>query len=254
MLVVLWVLLGVIGAAVAFVILWILFAQICGWLLVNPKKTYKERSKFCAFLYEASLVTVLRGLRVKVHLEGQEKVPQEGKFLLISNHISNFDALATVQAFRKYKLGAISKESNFKVPFFGRLIRRCNYYPIDRENVRNAAKTINLAAEVIKSNEASLLVYPEGTRNKEATGLLPFHNVVFKIAQRAAAPIVVMTARGTEKVKKRVPFRRSHVYLKVLDVISAEEAAAMKTDAIGDKIREMMLQDEQEFLAKQEAK
>jgi 1-acyl-sn-glycerol-3-phosphate acyltransferase len=128
------------------------------------------------------------------------------------------------------------------------LTRKCCYYPIDRENARNAVKTINLAADVIKSGEASMMVYPEGTRNKEAKGLLPFHNSVFKIAQKAQCPIVVLSTRGTEKVRKRAPFRRSDVYLKVLAVIDAEEVVASRTADVGTKVEQLLLADEQRFL------
>lgn len=61
---------------------------------------------------------------------------------------------------------------------------------IDRENPRNALLTIEKAAKLIESDEVSIGIYPEGTRSKECV-LLPFHNGVFKIAQKASVPIVV---------------------------------------------------------------
>ena len=246
---VLWVVLGIIGGLLALVILWLLFALISG-LFVSTKKEYKKRSKFYCFIFNTSLRVALFVLRVKVHVEGEEKLPKDKKFLLVSNHVSNYDSLATSKVFMKYKLGVISKPSNFKIPFFGRLVRKCCFYPIDRENIRNAVKTINLTAEVIKSDEASILVYPEGTRNKSAKGLLPFHNVVFKVAQKAACPVAIMTVRNTETVHKRAPFRRSHIYVKVLEVIGEEEVASLRTADIGEKVEQTMLQDEQDWLAK----
>lgn len=248
---ILWIVLGILGAAVAFVILWLLFSTIVGWF-VDTKKEYRKRSKFHCFIYNFSLRVAMWLLRVKTHVEGEEKLPKDTRFLMVSNHLSSYDVLATGDALMKYQLGAISKPSNFKIPFFGRLVRRCCFYAIDRENIRNAVKTISLAADVLKTDESSLIVYPEGTRNRSCEGLLPFHNVVFRIAQKANAPIVVVTIRNTQLVHKRTPFRATHIYLKVLDVISAEEAAAMKTDAIGEKVREMMLADEQEWLAKKD--
>ena len=249
MLTILWVVLGILGGILALVVLWLLFALVSG-LFVSTKKEYKKRSKFYCFIFNTSLKIAMLILRVKVHVEGEDKLPKDKRFLLVSNHVSNYDSLATSKVFMKYELGVISKPSNFKVPFFGRVIRRCCFYPIDRENIRNAVKTINLTADVIKSGEASILVYPEGTRNKSAKGLLPFHNVVFKVAQKAACPVVVMSVRNTETVHTKAPFRRSHVYVRVIDVIGEEETAVSRTADIGAKVEQMLLQDEQEWLAK----
>ena len=247
-LIALWVLLGVIGALVALAVLWLVLVQICSWL-VDPKKEYRKRNKFYLFLYNTSLVIVLKLMRIKVHYEGEEKLPNE-RFLAVCNHLSAYDTFATALVFRKRGLGMISKPSNFKTPFFGGVIRKCGYIPIDRENARNAVKDINLASDLIKS-EVSMLVYPEGTRNKEVKGLLPFHNSVFKIAHKAGCPVVVMSVRNSEKAKGRIFFHRTDIYLRVIDVIPAEEACAMRTSELGDKARDMILEDEEVWLSKQ---
>ncbi|MBR2903697.1 MAG: 1-acyl-sn-glycerol-3-phosphate acyltransferase [Clostridia bacterium] len=253
---VLWILLAILVEIVAVVlvcfILWILIATILGWC-VNTKKDHIKRNKFYAWYFETSLSVILNLLRVKVHYEGDELVPKDEKFLLVSNHVSNYDSLAVHKAMRKYGFGVISKPSNLKIPFFGRMTRKCNFYPIDRENARNAVKTINVAAEAIKAGEASMIVYPEGTRNKSAQGLLPFHNSVFKVAQKAKCPIVVISTRGTEKVHKCAPFRKSHIYLKVLEVIPTEEVMATRTSEIGAKVEGLLLADEKEWREKESA-
>ena len=107
---------------------------------------------------------------------------------------------------------------------------------IDRENPRNALKTILKAAELLKKDEVSIGVYPEGTRSKECK-LLPFHNGVFKIAQKANADIVVLAVSGTEQIHKNYPFHHTDVYLDVLEVLSADTVKSSKTDALGERIR-----------------
>ena len=81
---------------------------------------------------------------------------------------------------------------------------------IDRENPRNAMKTIIKASKLLQKGEVSVGVYPEGTRSKECK-LLPFHNGVFKIAQRADAPIAIVAISGTEKVSKNYPLHKTDV-------------------------------------------
>ena len=91
--------------------------------------------------------------------------------------------------------------------------------PIDRKNPRKAIPAINRAAKLLRQQEVSAGIYPDGTRSKNGQ-LLPFHKGVFKIAHKAEAPIVVLCVTGTEKISKRTPFRRTDVYLDVLAALS----------------------------------
>ena len=110
---------------------------------------------------------------------------------------------------------------------------------IDRENPRNAMKTVNRAADLLKRGEVNVAVYPEGKRNY-GEELLPFHGAMFKIAQKANVPIVVMTAKGTYDIQKNFPLHRSRVELDVLAVLPADEVKSMKTSAIGERVAEIM--------------
>lgn len=127
------------------------------------------------------------------------------------------------------------------MPIFGRIIRKCCFMEIDRENPRRAMETINRAATLLQQGEVSIGVYPEGTRSKSGE-LLPFHNGVFKIAQKAGAPIVVVAIRGTEKIHSQVILHRSEAYVDVVDVISPEEWKSARTSDIGARVRGALLE------------
>ena len=163
-----------------------------------------------------------------------EKLPKNTRFLLVGNHRSNFDPILTWQVFKEYDLAYISKPSLFRIPIFGRIIRRCCFMPIDRENPKNALKTVDRASNLIKANEVSVAVYPEGTRNKKSKDLLPFHNSIFKIAQKANAPIVIVGIDGAEQIRKKAPWKKSVVKMEVLDVLSVESVKTMRTCEIGE--------------------
>ena len=204
-------------------------------LLVDPRKQYETDSRFFRFLLYSGTRLGLCLLRVKVKITGIEKIPQDRRFLLVSNHISCYDPIVTWHALRRYDLSFISKPSNFKVPIFGRLIHRCLFLPIDREDPRKAMATVNRAASFLKDGKVSVAIYPEGKRNKEGH-LLPFHNGVLRIAQKAKVPIVVLAVRGTDTVYRRVLRKRTTVYLDVLNVLEPESFAGQRCDAIGEEI------------------
>jgi len=219
----------------------VLFTWIVG-LPVDGKKEYNEDSRFYRGLLNIWTKVVVFVMRIHITAVGMEQVP-EGRFLLVQNHRSNFDPILTWYVFRKTNLSFVSKEENMHIPFFGKIIRRCCFRSIDRENPRNALKTIIDVANLIKNDVASFGIYPEGTRNKnlESEKLLPFHNGVFKIAQMAKVPIVVTTIDKTELIAKNFPLRSSKIKLEVVEVIYPDEIDKVKTDIIGDRVRADML-------------
>lgn len=215
-------------------------------LFVNPKKEYTKDSKLYRLILNLVSGIALWFMRVKIHVDGADKLPSEKRLLFVGNHRSNFDPIITWFIFRKWNIAYVSKASNFKIPILGRLIHRCCFMSIDRENARKAIGTINHAAELLQKQEVSIGIYPEGTRAKDGV-MLPFHNGVFRIAQKADADIAVLTISGTETIHKNYPFRRSHVYLNVAEVIPSEVAKKMKTADIGERVRQTI----EENLSKQ---
>ena len=226
-------------AAVALLILLLLSISA---MLVDPRKYNANISPYYRALLNISTAVGMKLLRIHVTINGKEKLPQNTRFLLVSNHRSNFDPIVTWYALREQKIAFVSKPENFRIPIFGRIIRKCCFLPIDREDARKAMGTINSAAELLESNEVSVGIYPEGTRSR-ADALLPIHNGVFKIAKKANAPIVVMSVSGTDQIRQNWYRRRSQVTLNILGVIPAHEVAQMKTAEIGEITKERITDD-----------
>ncbi|MGN0114496.1 MAG: lysophospholipid acyltransferase family protein [Acutalibacteraceae bacterium] len=227
----LYILLTVIAVFLMYILLLVISAA-----LVNTKKEYTHHSRFYRFLLSSSTAIGLKIVRIKLHITGMEKMPQNGRFLMVCNHRSKFDPLIAWHIFRRNQLSFVSKPENFNVPIWGRLIRRCCFLAIDREHPRHSMETLNKAVELINQDEVSIGIYPEGTRSKSGE-LLPFHNGIFKVAKKANVPIIVTAIRGTEKIAKNYPWHRSHVYLDVIEVIDTDFVATHRTFEIGDRVR-----------------
>lgn len=177
--------------------------------------------------------------RVRIHCAGSEKLPA-GRFLIVSNHLSGYDPIVTVWALRKRTLSVIMKPEILRIPIAGPMIYWSCYMPINREEPREAMKTINTAASLLRGDVTSIGIYPEGTRNRTPeAGLQPFHNGVFKIAQKGEVPLVVAAVSGTEKIMKSTPWRRTEVYLTICEVIPAEELKG-STAAVSQRAREII--------------
>ena len=174
---------------------------------------------------------------VRTALSGEEKLPDTGRFLLVCNHRSMFDPIVTEYKLRKYSLAFISKPSNLELPGISRLAIGAGFLAVNRENDREALKSILRAVDYLKRDLCNMAVYPEGTRSK--TGEMgPFHAGSFKIAQRANVPVVVASVRGTEKVGRNFPFRTTRVSLDILETIPAERVKAMSTQELSQYCRD----------------
>ena len=114
---------------------------------------------------------------------------------------------------------------------------------INRENDREALKTILQCISILKEDRASICVFPEGYTSED--GLLhPFRPGVFKIAQKAKVPIVVVTLQNTQHVfhnAKRL--RPTKVHLHLVDVIPPEELEGVTAVDLSARVHAMMAAD-----------
>lgn len=175
-------------------------------------------------------------VRARVHVSGKELIPEDKRFLLIGNHLSIYDPMIEMYAFRDKELAFVSKKENISMPFFGRLMLASGCLALDRENNRSAVKTIRQASAQITENIASMGIYPEGGINKTDNVLLPFHSGSFKIAKKSGSPIVVATIRNSEQLCRRFLFAPTDVYLDIIRVIQPEEYSSMTTSEISDMV------------------
>ena len=143
------VILGIIIAIVGLFIIYLLVLNISA-LLVNPRKIYEDDSKYYRFLFNLSTFFTIKIMRIRLHVSGLEKVPKDGRFVLVGNHVSNYDPILTEYVLKDRQLAFISKEANMHIPAFGRIIRRMCFLSIDREHPSIAAQTIYKAADMIK--------------------------------------------------------------------------------------------------------
>ena len=207
---------------------------------LKPGEGIEKQRRFSRWICETVPQWLCGYAGVRPRFRGLEKLP-EGPFLFVSNHRSMFDPLIVMGWMAKYNISFVSKPSNLEIPIVGVTVRHTGFLSIDRENNREALKTILQAADYLKRGVCSIGIYPEGTRSKTAE-MLPFHAGSFKIAQKAGVPVAVACTHGTEQVKKRLFLRPTPVYLDVLEVIDAERVKAMSTNELAEEARRLIRQ------------
>ena len=125
----------------------------------------------------------------------------------------------------------------------GKIMHKILCQTLDRDNDREALKTIVNCIRIIKEDKASIAVFPEGYTSKDCK-LRHFRPGVFKIAQKTGVPIVVCTVQNTRQILKNAPkLRPTDVQLHLLAVIPPEELAGKTTVEISDRVHAIMAED-----------
>lgn len=221
------------GGFLALILLFFVFVLVSS-LLIGTKRTPRPgKSWYRAVVIQAAHI-LSRLARVYVRVEGQHKLPRQ-PYVMVSNHLSMFDPLVCLDMFREFPLAFISKPENFKIPAVGPFVRMCGFLTIDRENPRNAMRTIHTAVDLLDGGKTAIGVYPEGTRSK--TGKLQaFHNGVMKIAQKSKTPLVIVAVQGTDRIARRFPLRSTLVYVSVLETVEPAVFEGWSSAELGDYV------------------
>ena len=217
---------------------WI-FIDISGRIISSYKKKYDKPSNYARFLLTNGMQYIDFHANVRLKKIGLEKIPNE-PFLLVGNHKSKFDPMIAAAVFHKIHLAFITKEDNMKIPLAGHLMWRNCYMPVDRSDKLQSLEQFKRAAELIASGASSVGVYPEGSRQEESVILGEFHNGVFNIAIKTGCPIVILTMKGTSKIHKNFPFKRSKVEMKCVQVIYQDDYKEMNSVELSNYVHDIM--------------
>lgn len=224
-------------ALIAFGFLW----AVCK--IVDLSKPQEHDSKFYRAVMDIYIEALISLVLVRVHTRGLEKTPKEGRFLLVCNHLFIADPGILLNCFRKSQLAFVTKQENQSMFVVGKIMHKILCQSINRENDREALKTILKCIQLLKDDEVSIGVFPEGYTSKDGM-LHPFRPGVFKIAQKANVPIVVCTIQNTRQIFPNLKkLRHTDVELHLVEVIPAEELKGKTTVEISDRVYESMIAD-----------
>ena len=109
-----------------YVIFWVIVAS-----TVDDSKPLAKQSRLCRIGCASISGWLCSYAGVRIHFTGAELLPKEGRFVFVCNHRSMFDPLVAVYTLRDYNLAFISKPSNLKIPYVGKLAYGAGFLPID---------------------------------------------------------------------------------------------------------------------------
>ena len=209
--------------------------------VVDVKKPQEHDSPYYRKVMEIVIEALVSVVRVRIRTTGLENTPRDGRFLLVCNHQSIADPAILLHCFRRSQLAFISKQENENMFIVGKVMHKTMTQLINRENDREALKTILKCIQLIKDDEVSIGVFPEGGIKEEGK-LAHFRSGVFKIAQKANVPIVVCTLKNSADVLPNFfKLKPTNVQMDLLGVIPAEELKGRTAVDVGEQVYGMMI-------------
>lgn len=133
----------------------------------KPKRAQSEKMRPSIFWVLAFFVRPLFGLLASIHIDKKHNLPKQGPVILVSNHYTAIDPV--VVGIAMWKMGRLPrflvKESLFRVPVLGHVMRWSGQIPVARGTSRSNA-SLELAKGII-DHDQSVIIYPEGTLTKD---------------------------------------------------------------------------------------
>ncbi|MBS5853221.1 MAG: lysophospholipid acyltransferase family protein [Bacilli bacterium] len=208
-------------------------------LFLNTKKDIKKPHNLYYFFVEQTNYLIIKLSRTKVIINGLNKLPSDKHFLVISNHLSNFDPMLIIYSLKKHPMICITKKENEKLPICGKFIYNAGFISLDRSDAHQAVKAIKKATDFITNDWSNIHICPEGTRSKSGE-LLEFHPGSFKIAMKAKSPIVVCCLQNTNHIHKNSPWKKTYVNLDILDTLDYQDYENLNSTELSTKVRNMI--------------
>ena len=160
---------------------------------------------------------------VQVHIEGIDKVDPDKRYVVASNHLSQFDIPLLFHVLPLHGR-FLSKKEVFRIPLVGRAMRTIGIIEIDRQaGGGSSRRAINAGVQVAAERGYSLLIFPEGTRSRDGN-LLPFKKGAARIAIDTQLPLLPVVLEGSDRISTpgSKVIHPGHVNVRILDPIETE--------------------------------
>ena len=167
-------------------VLWtVLLAPTIPWYaLRDDPATTRRFSRFWA----NGVLVILRLVGVSCRVIGEENRPS-GPALYVANHQSTFETIAAATLVPDVAI--ILKEELYRIPVFGWYLKKSPMIAIDRAGGGSAMKKMFREGRAAAAEGRSLLIFPEGTRQK-VDARAPMQRGVVLLYKALGLPVVPM--------------------------------------------------------------
>ena len=158
---------------------------------------------------------------VPCHIDNKSGEDFSKPAIVICNHQSQLDLLYTIML--SPKIIAVTNDWVWRCPFYGWIIRYCDFVPI-KDRLESC---IDILEERIKEGY-SILIFPEGTRSPDRS-VQRFHQGAFYLADKLNVDVLPIILHGVGHIMPKQEFylRSGSVNIRICERISVEKLRLM---------------------------
>ena len=228
----------VIYLKLVLIVFWLVFTSVIGSVYAILRWGDFDIDRNYSRFFSWGALKIL-GLRVEV--VGKEHLESQQPCIYVVNHQSGLD-MATLGTIYPRRTIVIGKKEVKWIPFFGIFFMAAGNILIDRSKTSKAVAGLSQAVETIRLKGVSIWIFPEGTRNRQGDGILPFKRGAFHMAIQAGVPIVPVVSGCLSPLvswkEKRI--RKGLLRVKILPPIDTK--GIKNVDLLAEQTREQMLE------------
>lgn len=139
----------------------------------------------------------LAGLKLDADLSA---LPEDGSYIFVSNHQSMLD-IVILYTLLRFPMVFVAKEELYRVPVFSIAMKAAGHISVDRTNRRKAMREMERAKELL-ARGTSIMVFVEGTRNKEIEQLADFKTGGVVMAIKCDVPVIPVVMAGVGDISR----------------------------------------------------
>ena len=211
-------------------------ASLVSLLICLVRPFHPDNARLCGKVFA---VPVLQLMGLNLRVETADLHAQPNPFVVVANHQSNWD-LFVLGGTVPPRTVSIGKQSLKWIPVFGQMFWLAGNILIDRSNPAKAKAAMLHSTSVMQSQDTSIWVFAEGTRNL-GRGLLPFKKGAFQMAINAGVPIVPVCCSSYKNRLRLNRWRSGKVIVKTLAPIPTAGMTLDDMPALMDDCRSRML-------------
>lgn len=209
-------------------VIFLLFLATAWW---DPRRIIVGR----VFRHIAAAATDVNPLW-RVGVRGHPPRDTSGPHVVVCNHESLADVAILAGLLGDMKW--LSKNSIFRIPLLGQMMRMAGDVPVRRRNPESRLRAYERLKQWLHRG-VSVMIFPEGTRSPTRE-MLPFRNGAFRLAIETGKPVLPMAVTGTREAirKGSLLFGRARARVEILEPVPVEGLGPGQEEALRDRIRE----------------
>ena len=202
--------------------------------VLEHRDRYDEKYRYS--LVRRVFYLIKRNANIKTVSYGEEKLPEDGGYVMYANHQGKYDLIGIVMSHDK-PCTFVMDEKKSRELLTDKVVRLLDAKRLVKDDLRQQMRELNVMVDEVK-NGRKYIYFPEGGYDDNGNRLQEFKPGAFKCAKSAHAPIVPVAIYDSYIVFGFSSLRRVTTQVMYLDPISFDEYGGMTTRQISDLVKE----------------